>query len=131
MPTTGKTPKPSQEEILDATKELLGPYAKKLVNKSTKPGCTELYSVKPVEALGKKRDEMFFAAVMPMKAYVGFYFMPIYTHASEFKDLDPSLRKLLKGKSCFHIKTIDQEVNKRLSALLKRGYDLYKKIGWI
>jgi hypothetical protein len=131
IPFMAKAAKPSQEEVLESLTRLLRPYEKKLVNKSKKPKSLELYSNREIEVQGKKHSEIFFAGVIPQKEFVGFYFMPIYTHAREFADLKPELRKLLKGKSCFRIRTVDPVTNDHIKELVKKGFDLYKKIGWV
>ena len=38
----------------------------------------ELWSPKPVERNGRAYDETYFAGVIAQKAYVGFYYMPVY-----------------------------------------------------
>ena len=79
----------------------------------------------------KKVPGMYFASVIPKPKDVRLYFFPIYTHVEAFADLSPSLRKCLKGKSCFHIKKID-EVDKRLfSEMIDRGIKIYQENGWL
>ena len=120
-----------QAEAFDQLKRLLEPYGKTLVNKSSNPANYELYSIKKIEAMGKERNEMFFAGLMPKKGYIGFYFMPIYTHPAEFTNVPAELKKCLKGKSCFHIKKSDPVVASQVEQLLRKGYEVYKKEGWI
>ena len=63
--------------------------------------------------LGKKEyDGMFFSAAKIQGGFTGFYFFPIYTHPGEFKDIPAELKKCLKGKSCFHIKKLDDVFGK-------------------
>lgn len=57
--------------------------------------------------------------------------MPIYTDTSFEKVFKPELLKLLKGKSCFHIKSLDKQLELQIEDALKKGYNLYKKRGWI
>lgn len=118
-------------EIFSALKPVLEPYEKTFVNKSTKGVNYELYSIKKIKLEGKDKDEMFFASLMTKKDYIGFYFMPIYTHPSKFFDVPPELKKCLKGKSCFHIKKPDAMVLKQISDLLKKGYEVYREEGWV
>lgn len=121
----------SLPETFNALKPLLVPYERSLVNRSAKPVNYELYSVRKIKVLGKDKDEMFFAGLMTKKDYIGFYFMPIYTHPSKFEDVPPELKKCLKGKSCFHIKKPDALVLKQIEDLLKKGYEVYREEGWI
>jgi hypothetical protein len=43
----------------------------------------------------------------------------------------PDLLQLLKGKSCFHIKELNPQLESQIEDALKKGYDLYKERGWI
>jgi hypothetical protein len=122
---------PDLEPVLTKAKALLAPYEKHFTLRGEGGMNCGLYSVKKIEALGRKYDEMFFAGVRVNKSAIGFYFMPIYTHEAEFKDLSPQLRKLLKGKSCFHLKKEDLEIERQLAMMLKKGFEVYKKVGWV
>jgi len=57
--------------------------------------------------------------------------MPVYVDTSLKEVFKPELIKLLKGKSCFHIKKLDSQLEKQIEDALKKGYDLYKKRGWV
>jgi hypothetical protein len=90
-----------------------------------------LWSEKDVEIDGRKRAEVFFAGAIVQKGYVGFYFMPVYAD-SERKDLFAAeLLRLLKGKSCFHVKELDDDLEGRIDEALAQGFELYRERGWI
>ena len=91
----------------------------------------DLWSFKDVEIAGRKRKEVSFASIIIQSKYVGFYYMPIYTDTSLQDVFKPELLKLLKGKSCFHIKKLTPELEKQITEALEIGYNLYKKRGWI
>lgn len=91
----------------------------------------DLWSIKDVEIAGRKRKEVFFAGLIIQSKYVGFYYMPVYVDTSLTEVFKPELLKLLKGKSCFHIKSLDEKLEKQIAAALKKGYSLYKKRGWV
>ena len=58
--------------------------------------------------------------------------MPIYTDPPAIRDLiEPELLKLLKGKSCFHVKQLDANLEDQIKDELENGFNLYKKKGWI
>lgn len=74
---------------------------------------------------------IYFSSVVARKDMVSFYFFPMYMNAAEFTDLIPSMIKCLKGKTCFHIKKAEQVNEKELKALLKKGINAWKKMGYM
>ena len=90
-----------------------------------------LESKKEVEIAGRKFPEVCFAAVIEQKGYVGFYYMPIYMNPKLAKDISPRLMKLLKGKSCFHIKTLDADLLRDIKSALDLAAKHFKKSGWV
>ena len=91
----------------------------------------DLWSFKNLEIAGRKRKDVNFASLIIQSGYVGFYYMPIYTDTSLKDVFEPELLKLLKGKSCFHIKKLDERLESQIEKALKIGYELYKERGWI
>lgn len=71
------------------------------------------------------------AAVILQKGYVGFYFMCIYGNDEVRKQLSPAFLKLLKGKSCFHVKKLDDGLRKDIARALESGTKAYKERGWL
>jgi hypothetical protein len=71
------------------------------------------------------------AAVILQKGYVGFYFMCVYGNAEAKKKLSPELMKLLKGKSCFHLKKLDDGLRADVDAALEFGTKVYRERGWV
>ena len=84
-----------------------------------------------IEAMqGKKKvDGFYFASVVPKEKDVRFYFFPTYTHTEKLGPLPDDLRKALKGKSCFHMKYMDDQMESNLKDLVKRSVILYKEDG--
>jgi hypothetical protein len=91
----------------------------------------DLWSFKDVEIAGRKRKEVYFAGLIIQSSYVGFYYMPIYTETKLKEVFEPELLSLLKGKSCFHIKKLDANLERQIKNALKTGYELYEKRGWV
>lgn len=92
----------------------------------------EKFEVKgTVEAMqGKtKVDGFYFSTVVPKPKDVRFYFFPTYTHKEQLGELSPQLQKCLKGKSCFHIKQMDDELEAQLKQLIAQAVILYKQDG--
>lgn len=117
--------------IFDSLKILLAPYAPPLTPKRDEPGYYDLWSVKDLVIEGRKRKEVFFAGLIIQKGYVGFYYMPVYADAEIKALFAPELLKLLKGKSCFHVKRLTPELLAQIEAALKVGYELYQQRGWV
>jgi len=91
----------------------------------------DLWSDKNVVLLGKQRNEIYFAGLKIMKSSVTLHFMLIYTNP-EVKDLlHPDLLKLLKGKSCFHFKKLDEVMMEHVAVALDLGYKAYKQNEWV
>jgi hypothetical protein len=91
----------------------------------------DLWSFNEIEIDGRKRKEVYFAGIIIQSKWVGFYYMPIYTDTN-LKDLfKPELLKLLKGKSCFRIKELNNELEIQIEEALKKGYKLYQQRGWM
>ena len=73
----------------------------------------------------QKVDGYYFASIIPKPKDVRLYFFPIYTHADQFEDISLPLRKCLKGKSCFHIKKMDEHLQVEIQNMVQKGVNLY------
>jgi len=127
------TGQPELVLIFEEIKKLLLPYAKGAIKLyGGDNGKIILMSEKDIEAAGRKMKEIWFASALVQKGYVGFYYMPIYTHSNKVKKLlSPELLKCLKGKACFHIKKQDAIILSQIKDALKIGYDCYKEMDWV
>jgi hypothetical protein len=90
-----------------------------------------LVSEKQVTIDGRPRSEVYFAAVIAQKGYVGLYYMPVSTDRERKELFEPELLALLKGKSCFHVKRLDGGLLQQISDALQRGRGLYEERGWV
>jgi hypothetical protein len=90
----------------------------------------ELWSVKEFSVGKRRKKDIFFAALILQKNYVGLYFMPVYTHPSLRDDLGKDLLSNMSGKSCFHFTKADKRVLNQVRSALKKGLSLYQKLGW-
>ena len=122
---------PELQPIFDALKPLLQKYQPPLVPKTDRPGSYDLWSVKDLVIDGRKRKEVYFAALIVQKSYVGFYFMPVYAQPEMKAVFAPELLEMLKGKSCFHIKKLTPELPGQVESALETGFKLYQARGWI
>lgn len=91
----------------------------------------DLWSIRTLVIDGRHRNEVFFAGIRRQKSFVGFYFFPVYTEPGLGPSLAPGLLKLLKGKSCFHLKTLDAGLIDQVRDALNLGLEDYRKRGWV
>ena len=117
--------------IYDKLKPVLQQYENPFIPVFNLDSKYDLWSFKDIEVNGKKREELFFASIIIQSNFVGFYYMPIYVDKNLKESLDPELLKLLKGKSCFHIKKLDDKLEAQIDKALAIGFELYKEKGWI
>lgn len=81
---------------------------------------------------GKKMVQgIYFSSIVPKDKDVRFYFYPAYTHPKEFEGISDRLKKFKKGKSCFHVKYLDEELEKEINQMISKAIDLYRKEGWL
>jgi hypothetical protein len=117
--------------LFEELKALVAPYAEHFVARRDEPGYYDLWSAKDVVIEGRPRKEVFFAALIVQKSYVGFYFMPVYADGDLSALFGPELLATLKGKSCFHIKRWTPEIADQMRTALRAGYELYSARGWV
>jgi len=91
----------------------------------------DLWSVRDLVIEGRPRKELFFAGIRLQKSFVGFYYFPLYCLPTIAEALAPALVKLLKGKSCFHVKSLDAGLGNSIREALSLGVDRYRERGWV
>ncbi len=126
----GKNSQEGLLELFNALKRILKPYEKHFTKKFDIEGKYDLWSIKDVVVAGKNRKEVYFAGLIIQSSYVGFYYMPVYARSDIKKMFSKNLLETLKGKSCFHIKSLDKTLGQDISKALKIGFNLYKARGW-
>jgi hypothetical protein len=134
---SAKTGANSLDEIYESLSEVLARYAPpfKLCDMGVRnKRSVQLVVPKPVAipgAYGGKPTNVPLAAVIVRKGFVGLYLMCIYMNPAMRKKISPALLKLLKGKSCFHLKKLDEGLMKDVEAALEAGAAYYAGRGWI
>src|SRR5579883_2966455 len=71
------------------------------------------------------------AAAILQKGYVGLYLMCICMNEEVKRKISPALLKLLQGKTCFHLKSLDEGLKKDIEAALALGTQAYRERGWL
>mgnify|MGYP003333194646 FL=1 len=122
-----------RNEILSIIKSVLEKFSPPMVITKNGEKGIELIGNKAVPYGSKKIivPGMYFCSAVARKNMVSFYFFPIYMANKEFIDLIPTMKKTLKGKTCFNIKKIEQIDKKELFALVKKGVSVWKKLGYM
>jgi len=119
------------QPIFDQLKPLIARYCPPLQPKNDTDRYYDAWSIKDLVIADRKRKEVFFAGLIIQKSYVGFYFMPVYTDPESTRFFEPELLRLLKGKSCFHIKKLTPDLLTQVEEALDRGFKLYQERGWV
>lgn len=97
--------------------------------KGNKPGL-HLYSREKIAIPNRPLNRMYLAGIIMQKDYVGLYYMPIADDSKPLM-LSPALKKTLKGKSCFHIKSLTPDMIKEIDSILASGKKDFQKRGWL
>jgi hypothetical protein len=121
-----KKPAPDFAPVFTALREILVPFAGRMIVVRDGPGEYMLNSTKAHPTNG---GAMMFAAVQTMKHYVSFHFMPIYMNAPLQQSISPALRKRMQGKACFNFTEPDATLFRELTALTERGASGFRKAG--
>lgn len=72
-----------------------------------------------------------FAAIMIYTDHITFYFQPLYLDNVLMETLPESLKPLFRGKSCFHLKEVTDQISYDLQELLKKGWQSYQRMGLV
>ncbi len=114
-----------REQLIDVLKQHVGT----LKIRVDKPSNFEVNGT--IEApQGKKIVQgIYFSSVVPKEKDVRFYFYPAYTHPTEFTNLSEQLTKFKKGKSCFHVKFLDDDLIKEIGQMVNKAIDVYRVDG--
>ncbi|HVM97658.1 MAG TPA: hypothetical protein VMT89_14785, partial [Candidatus Acidoferrales bacterium] len=122
----------SLSQIYDQLETLLKQYSPPfVVGPGGKVGSKrhyDLVSPKKIVIAGRERDCLYFASLIEQKGYIGFYYMP--SPAVRAK-IAPQVLKLLKGQSCYHVKSLDPGLLADIKAALDLGLKHYEREGWI
>ncbi len=117
--------------IFSTLRDQLKSYSPPFGPKKDEAGFYDLWSIKDVIIEGRKRNEVYFAGLVLYKTYVGFYYMPVYAEPAIKAFFPGELLALLKGKSCFHIKKLDEKLLSQIRAVLDSGVKAYRERGWV
>ena len=118
-------------QIFRAIRPLMARYAPPLQPRTDVEGRYELWSPEPVALPGGTPKDVFFAGLIIQSSYVGFYFMPLAADEDRGSVFEPELLAFLKGKSCFHVRRLDDGLLGQIAAALGRGRDIWVRRGWI
>ena len=122
---------PHLVSIFRTLRELLLKYAKRNYRaKADAPGHYELYYDKDVYVYDRDFPELPFCSLLIQKGYVGLYFTPVYVIPGLKAKMSARLLASLKGKTCFHIRSLDDELLKEIREIVDLGYKGYVSQSW-
>ena len=75
----------------------------------------------------QKVDGFYFGSIVLKPKDIRLYYFPIYTHVKNFENISENLRKCLKGKSCFHIKEMDSQLENDIREMIIKGILIYQE----
>src|SRR3954468_6646210 len=96
---------PDFRPVFAGLKQILVPYAKRMVVAQNTPENYLLNSTRPHPT---NKRPMMFAAVQTGKNYVSYHYMPIYCAPALQASLSPALKKRMQGKACFNFTAVDE-----------------------
>ena len=120
-----------RSKIFQDLKAILSKYTVPLVESGDMETSYHLHGTIPARVGKTVYDGIYFASAVIRSKFVALHFFPIYTHAVAFDEMGSTLRKCLKGKSCFHIKNDTEDLYLEIKNLLDLGLKVYQKEGWI
>jgi hypothetical protein len=136
-PRVAASPKADLGEVYGSLSKILSLFSPPLrlvvTGTSAKPQ-TKLTVPVPVAVpglYGGKPVDLEVAAVIAQKAFVGFYLMPLYVDPKLKSKVAPALQKLLKGKTCFNIASIEPPILEDVRNAVELGTRLYRERGWL
>lgn len=121
-------------KALEKVLALYSPPAKMWVEGSHSKPTTRLTVPSPVVvpgAYGGRPIDLELATLILQKAFVGFYLMPLYIRPSLRWKIPKLLRKLLKGKTCFRLRSADEAMVESVRRAVDVGTQLYRERGWL
>ena len=119
------------DEIRETLKTILIKHLGPLKVKKDLPGNFELSGTIKAPQGKQVVDGIYFSSVMPKAKDVRFYFYPSYTHPQAFEDLSEQMTKFKKGKSCFHVKHLDDALEAEIDDMVAKAVKTYQEEGWL
>lgn len=121
----------TQQEVFNTLKTLLKEYEPPFTSKVDSDKAYDLWSIKDLVIADRPRNEVYFAGIVMQKEYVGFYYMPTYADTDLKEIFKSELLQILKGKSCFHIKSLNQTLLAQIKEALAIGFRQYQERDWV
>ena len=117
----------AKETVFSDLKAMLEKYSSKLV---CTENTSEAFNLNTGHIMKNKRP-LYFGGVKLNKSNVSYHLMPIYVFPELHVHIGPKLKPLLKGKSCFNIKQLGDDIIGELNYLTDMCYEKYETEGFI
>jgi len=103
------------------------PVLKVTVNK---PSQFEVTGTIPAMQGRNQVDGFYFGTIIPKPKDIRLYFFPMYTHRDQlYEEQSNELKKCLKGKSCYYIKSLTTEMKIEIKEMTHKAVTIYQKDG--
>ena len=112
--------------VFSGLRQLMAPLAGHLVTTTDTDTELSLYTRHRMSN-GKP---LFFGAVKRGRNYASYHLMPVYVRPALLDGLSPTLRKRLRGKSCFNFTSVDAQALAELAALTRASLQSYREQGF-
>lgn len=113
-------------EIQQTLKDLFSEHTPPLQVRQDEEKGFEVAGTKEAMQGKQKVSGYYFGSVVAKPKDIRLYFFPIYTDPDAFS-LSPDLKKMLKGKSCFHIKKLDDELISEIREMMGKAVGIYQE----
>jgi hypothetical protein len=120
---------PDFQILFSRFKNMLSKHSDESLHAQTKePNQYELIGPPTPRSKGK---DVWFGAARIGKRYVSYHLMAVYAFPDLLDGISPELKRRMQGKSCFNFTHVDEKLFQELEELTERGYERFKKEGFI
>jgi len=114
-------------DLFNRLRKVMAAYEKLLTCTGDNENSYELYTTH----IMKNKKPLFFGGVKINKNFVSYHLMGLYVFPEMVEQIDPKLRALLKGKSCFNVKRLDEHLLDQLERITQRCLERYQSQGYV
>jgi len=115
------------EAVFRILKGILVPYEETLDCGEVSDTNYNLYT----KHIMKNNKPLYFGGVKINKNFVSYHLMPLYVYPELKENVSKELKKCLKGKSCFNIASLNEDILSELISLTESCYNKYLSADYV